>query len=378
MIPLCEPTINIGNAKKYVGECIDSNYVSSSGSFVQTFERRIAEYVGAKYAVAVSSGTAAMHLSLVVSGVGAYEEVIVPDITFVATANAVRYVGAFPVFMDCDSTYCQLDVPSLYRFLYKECTREKSGVFNNHTGRRVVAIIPVSLFGHPVSKIKEIAELAERFGLVVIEDAAQSFGSIPVGKHGGMACFSFNGNKIITCGGGGAVTTDSEVVANKIRHLSTQARSHPIEYIHNMVGFNYRMSNLHAALGCSQIEQITKFIVKKRNSAKKYSQELAPWEVRVVINPPTTYSNYWLSAIILKDWETRLRLYSFLRAKDIGVSPIWHPLSKLSIFEDCFSYCFEKMSLQFYHRALLLPSSVGLTEGDQGSICGSINEFFGR
>ncbi len=324
MIPLWEPFVNCGNAKKYINECIETNWISTAGSFVTDFESMIANYIGVEHAIAVNSGTSALHLAMIAGGVLPNEEVIVPALSYVATANAVKYVGAFPVFMDCEPGYCQMNINKLENFLYNGCYRSDGVLYNRTTERIVKAIMPVPLFGHPIIERPYIEYMAKEFNLIIIEDAAPALGGAPVGRWGDMSCFSFNGNKIITCGGGGMLTTDNEIFAKTARHLSNQAKCSDM-YIHDMVGYNYRMTNLHAALGCSQLEQLTTFIIKKRKIAKRYTKALPADRVRVLEQHPGAYSNYWASVIFLKPpthWE---ELHSYLKSWNIQTSSIWKP-----------------------------------------------------
>jgi len=368
MIPLCEPNVNIGNSKKYINECIETNWVSSSGEFVNNFEKMLANYLGVEYVVAVSSGTAALHLSLLAGNILPNQEVIVPAMSFIATANAVRYIGAYPVFIDCDLTYCHIDLDKLKDFICNHCVLIDNELYNMHTNRCVKAIIPVHLFGHPIPYMKELVSFVREFNLVVIEDAAQALGSVPVGKYSDMCCFSFNGNKIITCGGGGAIATNNKTVAGYVRHLSTQARSDAVEYIHDKIGFNYRLSNLHAALGCAQLEQLDSFVLKKRRLAYIYAKRLVSPHFRILGEHLDVYSNFWLSVLFIEDVDAQRRLYSSLKQNNIGVSPLWYPLPWLPMFSDCQSFGVRN-AYHNYRRGILLPSSVELTDEDQSKVC---------
>jgi len=269
-VPLCVPEIR-GNEWRYVKECLDTGWVSSVGAFVERFEKDMARQAGARHAVAAVNGTAALHVALLVAGVKPDDEVLVSTLTFIAPANAVRYAGAWPVFIDAEPDYWQMDPQRVADFLEKECRLEKGELRNRSTGRRVKAIIPVHILGHPVN-IKPILELARKFSLLVIEDATESLGAKyegrPTGSLADMACFSFNGNKIITTGGGGMITTDNEAWARRAKYLTTQAKDDPVEYIHNEIGYNYRLTNMQAAMGCAQLEQLDDYVVKKRHIAK--------------------------------------------------------------------------------------------------------------
>ncbi|MFH1428724.1 MAG: DegT/DnrJ/EryC1/StrS family aminotransferase, partial [Candidatus Margulisiibacteriota bacterium] len=241
-----------GNEWKYVKECLDTGWVSSSGDYVKKFEQHFADYTGAKYAIACVNGTSALHISLLITGIGADDEVIMPALTFVAPANAVRYVGAWPVFMDVQRDTWELDPEKLNDFINQECEYKNSCLINKNTGRQIKAIIPVHILGHPVD-MDPILDIARRYELPVIEDATESLGAKYKGKNvgtiGDIACFSFNGNKIITTGGSGMIVTDNKAWADKAHYLTTQAKDDPLEYIHNEVGYNYRLPNILAAMG---------------------------------------------------------------------------------------------------------------------------------
>lgn len=276
VIPLCVPEIS-GNEWKYVKECLDTNWVSSAGSFVDRFEQELAAYVGTEYAIATCNGTAALHVALLVAGVQPDDEVLVSALTFISPANAIRYVGAWPVFMDAEPNYWQMDPEKVVSFLAKECQRRNDTLYNKTTGRRVKAILPVHILGHPVN-MDPILEVARKYDLVVIEDATESLGAKykgrMVGHLGDIACFSFNGNKIITAAAGGMIVTDKKEWAQKAKYLTTQAKDDPVEYIHNEIGYNYRLTNIQAAIGCAQLEQLDEYIAKKSGTAATYDAAL--------------------------------------------------------------------------------------------------------
>jgi len=275
-IPLCTPAIR-GNEWKYVKECLDTTWVSSVGAYVDRFERAVAEAVGTKNAVATSSGTSALHVALLVAGIQSDDEVLVSTLTFIAPANAIRYVGAFPVFVDAEATYWQMDPAKVKDFLENQCHWREGALVNRQTGRRVRAILPVHILGHPVD-MDPILELARKYELVVIEDATESLGALykdkSVGQLGDIACFSFNGNKLITTGGGGMLVTNNERWAQRAKHLTTQAKDNPVEYVHTEIGYNYRLTNIQAAMGVAQMEQLDSFIEVKRSIAKSYDEAL--------------------------------------------------------------------------------------------------------
>ncbi len=276
-IPLCEPYLN-GNEWEYVKECLDTNWVSSGGSYVNRFERSLADYVGADHAVATNSGTAALHISLMVAGVQAGDEVLVSSMTFIAPANAVRYLGAYPVFIDAEADYWQMDPLLIKGFLEQECQVQDGLVLNKKTGRPVTAIIPVHILGHPCD-MDPILELAEKYDLRVIEDATESLGARYKGRMlgtlGDVGCFSFNGNKLITTGGGGMIVTNNQSLAKRAEYLTNQAKDDPLEYVHHEIGFNYRLTNLQAAVGFAQMERIENHIEAKLKIAARYGEGLS-------------------------------------------------------------------------------------------------------
>lgn len=361
-IPLSEPAI-IGNEWKYIKECLDTGWVSSVGSYVNRFEKMVAEYVGCEYGIAVVNGTSALHLSLLVCDVKSGDEVIVPTLTFVATANVVRYCGADPVFIDCDQETLCLDVEKLKLFLEMECTRKNDGyTYNMVSGRRIKAILVVHIFGHPV-EMDDVIELCQLYNIDIVEDATESLGSEYKGKKtcsfGKLACLSFNGNKIITTGGGGMVLTNDEELARRVKHLSTQARIDPIEYEHNEIGYNYRLTNIQAAMGVAQMESLDKFIATKRKNALRYRNLLSNsgcleflWE------KPWVMSNFWFYTIKVSTLHKRA-LIDYLLSNNIQVRPMWKPIHTLSMYRDCQAYRVES-ALNVYDTALNLPCSIGI------------------
>ena len=302
---LHEPCFS-GNESKYVQQCIDSNFVSSVGEFVDRFEKELAEYTGAKYAVAVVNGTAALHISLLISGVKPGDEVLVPALSFVATANAVRYCGAKPHFVDSEEHSFGIDPEALRNYLQYN-TKQRSGMcVNNNTGSQVRAMIPVHIFGHPCV-IEGLLSVANEYNITLIEDASESIGSTFHGKHTGtfgkMGILSFNGNKIITTGGGGAILTDDQDLAKLAKHLTTTAKlSHRWEYIHDEIGYNYRMPNLNAALGCAQLKQLPDFLASKRQLYDRYREAFQGIsQVHIIAEPKGSQSNYWIQTILLDE-----------------------------------------------------------------------------
>lgn len=375
LILLSAPSIQ-GNEWKYIKECLDTEWVSSVGSYVDRFESELAEYAERKYAVAMSNGTAALHISLLVAGIKADDEVIVPALTFVSPANSVKYVGAYPVFIDVDPDYWQLDPVKLADFCQKECKWHNGELRNSHTGRRVSAIMPVDLLGHPVD-MTLIADIAEKYDLKIIEDATESLGAKYKGEHVGaladIACFSFNGNKIITTGGGGMLVTDNQEWAEKARYLSTQAKDDPVEYWHNEMGYNFRMTNLLAAMGCAQLENLDSYIFKKRKIAEKYDEALG--EIfRIPKQAAWAESTYWLYTILVDKKKFGLdsrELLKKLADEKIQSRPLWHPINALPYFKDCYSYQIKQADI-LYREGLSIPCSVDLTDDDQKRVIEAI------
>lgn len=372
-----------GNELRYLEECIQSGWVSSSGPFVERFERQIANFVNTKFAVATSSGTAALHLALQVAGVQANDEVLVPSLTFIAPANAVRYVGAWPILMDSDPVYWQLDVDKVREFLQSECELRSDELRNRKTGRRIRAIIPVHMLGHPVD-MDPLIELANRFGITVIEDATESLGSEYKGRRTGslghLGCFSFNGNKIITCGGGGMITTNDPSLANYARYLSTQAKDDALEYIHDEIGYNYRLTNVQAALGVAQMELISSFVVFKRSVTAKYNSDLANTQgISLPKEANWARSNCWLYTIQIDSklyGEHSRDLLRRLRDASIESRPLWCPVHKQKPYRNSQTYKIE-VAEHLYQAALSLPCSVGVTDSQLDRVIASVKRSDG-
>lgn len=362
-IPLHEPRF-VGNEKKYLNECIDSTFVSSVGKFVDRFEQMLCETTGSKYAVATVNGTAALHVSLILSGVERDDEVLTQALTFVATANAISYTGAHPVFLDSDEDNLGLSPKDLQRFLDKFGEMRKDGFcYNKNSGRRIKACVPMHVFGHPV-KLDEILELCSRYNIAVIEDAAESLGSYYKGRHTGtlapIGALSFNGNKIVTCGGGGALLIQDEKLAKRAKHITTTAKvPHRWEFIHDEIGYNYRLPNLNAALICAQLENLEMFRQSKIQTARLYNEFFSRKGIPFLTQPPGCESNYWLNAIILKDKNEQQSFLSFTNDSGVMTRPIWELMSELPAFRHC-----QKSDLvnakQYSHTIVNIPSSVRL------------------
>jgi perosamine synthetase len=369
-IPLSVPSLG-GRAGDYLRECLETGWVSSAGPFVERFERQLADVTGAAHVIAVASGTAGLHVALLQAGVGPEDEVLVPDLTFVATANAVRYCGAHPIFVDADPRTWQLDPEKLEQFLRTRCVREARGCVNRSTGRRVRAIVPVHLLGMACA-MDRIVALARDHDVTIVEDAAEAIGVRIRGRHAGtfghLGVLSFNGNKLITCGGGGAVLANDADAARRVRYLTTQAKDDPIESVHHEVGYNYRLTNLQAALGCAQLEQLDHFLVQKRAMAAAYDAALRDLDELTRMSVPADIaSTYWLYTVLLPPGTTvsqRRDVVRRLNAEGVGARPLWHPLHGLPPFRGCETVAIEH-SPNLYARAVSLPSSVSLTEHQQ-------------
>ncbi len=366
-IPLCVPEIR-GNEWKYVKECLDTNWVSYAGEFVDRFERVVADYGGCKYGVATVNGTAALHVALLVVGVEADDEVLVPALTFIAPANAVRYVGAWPVFIDAEPEYWQMDPEKVTDFLEKECRWANGELRNKTSGRRVKAVLPVHILGHPCD-MDAILEAARKFELVVIEDATESLGARykgrPVGHLGDIACFSFNGNKIITTGGGGMIVTDNPAWASKSKYLTTQAKDDSVEYVHKEIGYNYRLTNIQAAMGCAQMELLDDFLAAKRRVAKLYTEALhSTAGITPMREASWARSTFWLFTVLVEEAEydeDSRALMRRLGQNGIQSRPLWQPLHRSPVYE-AMEACQDGIADKLNRCALSLPSSVGLTE----------------
>ena len=359
-IPLHEPRF-IGNEKKYLNECIDSTFVSSVGKFVDEVEEKIAEYTGAKYAIATSNGTSALHISLILANVELDDEVITQPLTFVATCNAINYCGAKPLFVDVDRDTMGLSPISLKEFLENSTTVRNQQCINNTTGKVIKACVPMHTFGHPC-KIDEIKDICNQYHIVLIEDAAESLGSFYKGGHtgtfGDLGVLSFNGNKIVTAGGGGCIITDDEDLAKKAKHLTTTAKVlHKWEYAHDMVGYNYRMPNLNAALLLAQLENLDSFVLKKRELAATYKVFFDDYECVFFEEVDVVQSNYWFNSIILNDKQQRDIFLNETNAQGVMTRPIWTLMNKLPMLKD--GQCGDLTNSEWLEdRVVNIPSSV--------------------
>jgi len=360
-IPLHEPRF-VGNEKKYLNECIDSTFVSSIGKFVVEFEEKIANYTGAKYAIATSNGTSALHISLLLANVERNDEVITQPLTFVATCNAISYCGAQPIFIDVGKDTMGLSSSALKDFLENKTSVKNQQCINNKTGKVIKACVPMHTFGHPC-RIDEIKDICDKYYIFLIEDAAESVGSFYKDKHTGnfgqVGVMSFNGNKIITAGGGGCIVTNDKILAKKAKHLTTTAKvPHKWDFNHDMVGYNYRMPNLNAALLVAQLENLEIFLLKKRELAAAYADFFNyTTTYNFVKEPIDSHSNYWLNAIIFKDKRQRDLFLDETNSEGVMTRPIWTLMNKLPMFEHA-QYDDLTNSKWLEERIVNIPSSV--------------------
>ena len=385
--PLAVPVFG-GNEKAYLNECIDTTFVSSVGKFVDRFEEDMARYTRAKKAVVCVSGTNALHLSLMLSGVEQNDEVLTQALTFIATCNALSYIGAHPVFIDVDKNTMGLSPDAMKEWLIKNAeVRENKNIsktdilshsdyatpqysleqdtkacYNKNTGRRIKACVPMHTFGHPV-RIEEIAALCEEWHIELVEDAAESIGSFYKGQHTGtfgrIGAISFNGNKTITTGGGGMLLFNDEELGKYAKHITTQAKvPHRWEFRHDHIGYNYRMPNINAALGCAQLENLDKYVASKRKVAAEYIEFFKNVDgIDFFVEPDNTFSNYWLSAVVLKDKEAQLDFLQQTNDNKVMTRPIWELMNRLPMFENCENDGLEN-TIWFADRVVNIPSSV--------------------
>lgn len=359
-IPLHEPRF-IGNEKKYLNECIDSTFVSSVGAYVDRFEKEFALHVGSKYAIATVNGTAALHVSLVLMDVRENDEVITQPLTFIATCNAITYCGAKPIFVDVDKETLGLSPEALQKFLDENTEIKENLCINKTTGKIIKACVPMHSFGHPC-KIDEIKAICDTWHIALIEDAAESLGSYYKGQHTGtfgkVGAFSFNGNKIITSGGGGVIVTDDEVLAKRAKHITTTAKvPHKWEFVHDEIGFNYRLPNLNAALLVAQLEQVNYFLENKRALAKIYEDFFESLDVQFIKEPKDSKANYWLNAIMLDTKEQRDLFLEYTNSHGVMTRPIWTLMNKLEMFKT-FQCGDLSNAIYLEERIVNIPSSV--------------------
>lgn len=370
-IPLSVPNLK-GNALKYVTEAIEAEWVSTGGAMINRFEQETAAYLGVKTATACQSGTAGLHLAMLLAGVGRGDEVIVPTLTFIAAVNPVRYAGAEPVFMDCDDSLC-IDMDKLEAFCHKECTFEGGKLVNKHTGKHIKAIVVVHVFGNMADMIRLIPA-AKRYNLTVIEDATEALGTfytegIYKGKFAGtigdIGVYSFNGNKIITTGGGGMLVARDSAITKKAKYLSTQAKDDEVNFTHNEVGYNYRMTNLQAALGIAQFEQLESFIEVKKRNYEFYKKEIDSINgVSILPFKQNIRTNYWFYSLHLDGYSlTRDELIRRFADNHIQTRPIWGLIHQQKPYQNCFAYKIKK-AIDYHNKIVNIPCSTNLTEGD--------------
>ena len=361
-IPLHDPRF-IGNERKYLIDALDSNFVSSVGKYVNRFEHAIANYTGSKYAVAAVNGTAALHICLLLAGVQPGDEVITQPVSFVATCNAISYTNAKPVFIDVSKSTMGMCPEKLEHFLKHNSVKKSDGFsYNTQTGKRFGAVVPMHTFGHPC-EIDQIATLCEQYNIPLVEDAAESIGSLYKNKHTGLwgklSCLSFNGNKMITTGGGGMILTQDEKIAKLAKHITTTAKiPHKWEYRHDITGYNYRLTNLAAALGLGQIENCEFFVQEKRKLAEKYANffQSQP-DIDFFTEPEHARSNYWFNAVILKDKEARDQFLTETNEHNIMTRPIWILNNKLEMYKN--TQCADLTNSEWLEaRVVNIPSSV--------------------
>lgn len=362
-VPLSTPKF-IGNEKKYLNECIDTTFVSSVGQFVDRFEQDMAAYTGAKRAVVCVSGTNALHMSLMLVGVERGDEVLTQALTFVATCNALSYIGAHPVFIDVDIDTLGLSPSAVKLWLEANAVVKEGQCYNKKTGRRVKACVPMHTFGHPIH-LDELVEVLNEWHIELVEDAAESIGSFYKGKHTGtfgkVGAISFNGNKTITTGGGGMMLFQDEELGAFAKHITTQAKvPHRWEFVHDHIGYNYRMPNINAAIGCAQLEHIEEYVEDKRKTAAQYAEFFKDMEdIKFFSEPKNTRSNYWLNVVILKDKVAQLEFLQYTNDNGVMTRPVWELMSRLPMFEHCENDGL-KNTIWLADRIVNIPSSVRL------------------
>ncbi len=358
-IPLHAPQFG-GNEKKYLEKTIDSTFVSSVGPFVDRFEQMIQEYTGAKYAIAVVNGTAALHMGLMLAGTERGDLVITQALSFIATCNAISYIGAEPCFVDVDPKNLGLSVDALKQFLQKVEIKNGKAI-HLPSGKKIAACVPMHTFGLP-TEIDKIVALCSEYGIPVVEDAAESLGSIYKEKHTGtfgkIGTYSFNGNKTITCGGGGIIVTNDSAIGKMAKHLTTQSKvPHRWEFVHDHIGYNYRCPNLNAALACAQMEQLEGFIENKRETAHHYEEFFAESNIGFVSEPKESRSNYWLNAVLLSSAAERDHFLQETNDNEVMTRPVWELMQRLPMFRDCIHDDLTN-SIDIASRLVNIPSSV--------------------
>ena len=362
-VPLHAPLF-IGNEKKYLAECIDTTFVSSVGKFVDRFEEQVASYTGSKRAVVCVSGTNALHMGMLLVGVERDDEVLTQALTFIATCNAISYIGAHPVFLDVDRDTLGLSPLAVKRWLSTHAEVRNGQCYNKKTGRRIKACVPMHTFGHPM-KIDELSAVCNEYHIELVEDAAESIGSFYKGRHTGtfgrVGAISFNGNKTITTGGGGMLLFQDEELGRLAKHLTTQAKvPHRWAFVHDHIGYNYRMPNINAALGCAQMENLDRYVSNKRETAERYREFFSHIpDVEFVVEPANSRSNYWLNAVLLKDRRAQQSFLEYTNDHGVMTRPVWELMNRLEMFRGCETDGLEN-TVWLEERIVNIPSSVRL------------------
>lgn len=382
MIPLSVPQIE-GNEWQYVKDCLDTGWISSAGEYVNRFEKLVAEYCGAKYGVACSNGTVGIHIALHLLGVGREDYVIAPDITFIATLNAISYTGAQPILIDVDPRNWQMDLNLLEKFLVEKCEIQ---LINDRTicvlkedGKRIAAIVPVHVLGN-CGDLNQLTNLAKRFHLEIVEDATESLGTTFNGNHTGnfgkLGVFSFNGNKIISTGGGGVMVTNDEVLAKRAKHLTTQAKNDPMEYYHDEIGYNYRLVNILAAIGVAQMEKFPEFLERKKETDAFYRKQLVGvGDIEFQAIDENVNPNCWL--FTFKTAKMR-ELLKYLNANGVQSRPFWVPMHQLPMFQNVLFYSEKQISNTIYESCISIPSSSGITPEERQEVVTKIKAFYAQ
>ena len=385
MLQLSYPNIT-GNEWKYVKECLDTAWVSSAGSYVTRFEEMVAEFAGARYAVACVNGTNALHIALQLSGVRQYDHVLVPNITFIASVNAIKYCGASPILVDVDKHTWQMDLDLLDNWLSKNTflmknriggRNTRASLYFKTTNRPITAIMPVHVLGN-MCDMKKLKTICKKFNLIIVEDATEALGSYSAGKHAGsfgkFGCFSFNGNKIITTGGGGMIVTESEKLAKKAKHLTTQAKTDPFEYTHDEIGYNYRLVNILAAMGVAQMEQLPGFLQRKHGIDAFYKSQLSgigDIEFQKVL--PDVNPNHWLFTFKTKKQKELLEV---LNKNQLQSRPFWVPMNRLKMFKKDLYINKNDVSGKVYGSCLSIPCSTNITDSEMQLVVDTIKSVF--
>lgn len=376
MIPLSVPHL-AGNEWKYVKDCLDTGWISSVGSYVNRFEEQMAQFTGAKYAVACMNGTTALQVCQRLIGVEAGDYVIIPNITFIATANAVAYMNAEALLMDVDPATWQMDLDLLEGFFRIETIQKEGKCYSKKDGKRIACLMPVHVLGN-VANMERMMSIANEFNVSVIEDSTESLGSYYKGQHTGtfgvMGCFSYNGNKIISTGGGGMIVTNDEQLAKRAKHLTTQAKIHPEEYIHDEIGYNYRLVNILAAVGVAQMEQLPDFLQQKKHIAEFYRKELSGvGDISFQVVEENVKVNEWLFTIKTKHSRALLEA---LKKADVMSRPFWMPMNQLNMFKNNWYYTVADQSNGVYQDCLSIPCSTGISDADLSLVVSVIKEYY--